>query len=58
MNKPVCDVCGGTENVSNTWWGSILCESCENRVEASKRGEISEQSQQANSVYYSQDEQE
>ena len=56
MNKPKCDVCGSEENVSNTWYGSILCEQCENRVEASKRGEITEESQYAESIYHNEQE--
>lgn len=50
-----CDICKTTKNVANTWHGSILCEECEARVEASKRGEVSESSQQAESIYYPED---
>lgn len=50
-----CDICQTTENVSNTWYGSILCDIHEARVEAVKRGEVSEEAMQAESVYYPED---
>ena len=55
MTKSICDICKTTENVSNTWNGSILCKNCEAKVEASKKGEISESSKQTESVYYPED---
>lgn len=56
MTNLKCDICKTTENVSGTWYGSFLCDSCEIRYEAVLRGELSEASQYAESIYYAEDE--
>lgn len=50
-NAPKCDICGSLKNVSNTWDGQILCEECENRIERTKRGEVSEEARETESRY-------
>ena len=55
MNNSKCDICGSTEKVSNTWYGSILCERCEIRTEQVKNGIVSEEAQNAESVTYASD---
>jgi hypothetical protein len=52
----VCDQCGTNRQVSGTWYGSILCANCEAMVERIKTGGITEQSQQAESTIYSEQE--